>query len=379
MSSNTSSINLFAVKRFLLSRGWHLIKVGRGFESYGPPSHLGLPETFQFILPKEQRASEDSSVILKAIQSIAELYGINPSEITVLLANNRKELPQSLAGSTSVLSTRLIGSSTTDGSISLRIFDQFISETKRLLLDSAAFSVTNSPKLDARPAEAENFLEACRFLQTARGSFVASFEVPDFIVQQRGFDRDEITSKEIAKKLFSILEFVTEKVLKGHQDIFNEDFLFEKSELISYEMFRDISLLIKRTDSEEIEFALKSLDSVFKTSTGPITDEKLRDMDRFVEFVRENTTAEFPVEAQGHIVELRSSDPGKDRNYILVRRSADHAQDLAMYLTSDQYREAASAHTSNRFIHIAGMATQLRTKCRMTRITKFSVVKPTNQ
>lgn len=377
MSLHSSSISLLAVKRFLLSRGWISITIGRNFETYAPPEKLGLPRDFKFYLPIEQRSTEDAFVTEKAIQSIADLYEISASEISVLLADNRKEFPQAKLGGTSVLSTRLIGSNTSDGSISLRIFDQFIGETKRLLLDSAAFAVTNAPKVEARPVEAENFLEACRFLQTARGSFIASLEVPDFIVQQRGFDRDEVSSKAIANRLFAILKFVTEKVLTGRQDIFSEEFLFERPELISYEMLRDIGLLIKRADSEEIEFALKSLDEVLTTSTGPITDDKLRDMDRFVEFVRENTSAEFPVEARGHIVELRSSDPGRDRNYVLVRRSFDHTQDLAMYLTSDQYREAASAHTSNRFVHVAGMATQLRTKCRMTRISQFNVVQPT--
>ncbi len=376
MNLQSSSINLFAVKRFLSSRGWVASKASRGFEVYAPPKTLGLPESFRFSLPIEQKSTEDASVIGRAIQSIADLYEISSSEISILLADNRKEFPQAQLGGISVLSTRLIGSNTSDGSIPLRIFDQFIGETKRLLLDAAAFAVTNAPKVETRPAEAENFLEACRFLQTSRGSFIASFEVPDFIVQQRGFDREEVSSKAIANKLFKILEFVTEKVLKGQQDIFTEDFLVERPELISYEMLRDIGLLIKRSDSEEIEFALKSLDEVLKTSTGPITDNKLRDMDRFVEFVKENTSAEFPIEAQGHIVELRSSDPGRDRNYVLVRRSVDHTQDLAMYLTSDQYREAANAHTSNRFVHVSGMATQLRTKCRMTRITQFRVVMP---
>lgn len=377
MSLQSSPINLVAVKRFLSSRGWVASKVSRGFETYAPPEKLGLPESFRFSLPIEQKSTEDASVIGKAIQSIADLYEINPSEISILLADNRKEFPQAQLGGISVLSTRLIGSNTSDGSISLRIFDQFIGETKRLLLDSAAFAVTNAPKVENRPVEAENFLESCRFLQTSRGSFVASFEVPDFIVQQRGFDREEVSSKTIANKLFAILKFVTESVLKGQQDIFSEEFLFERQELISYETLRDIGLLIKRSDSEEIEFALKSLDEVLKTSTGPITDDKLRDMDRFIQFVKENTSAEFPVDAQGHIVELRSSDPGRDRNYVLVRRSFDHTQDLAMYLTSDQYREAASAHTSNRFVHVTGMATQLRTKCRMTRIAQFKVVQPT--
>jgi hypothetical protein len=376
MSTQNSSFSLIAVKRFLSARGWVSTQKSRDFETFTPPEKLGLPASFKFSLPIEQRSNDDAIVVGKAIQSIAELYGISPSEIAVLVTMNRKEFPQAHLGGISVLSTRLVGLGTSDGSISLKIFDQFINETKRLLLDSAAFAVTNSPKLEVRPVEAENFLDACRFLQTARGSFVASFEVPDFIVQQHGFDRDEVTSKTIAKKLFTVLKFVTDKVLTGNQSIFSEEFLIEQPDVISYEMLRDIALLIKKSDSEEIEFALKSLEEVLTTSTGPITDIKLRDMDRFVDFVRENTSVEFPVDASGHIVELRSSNPGQDRNYVLVRRSHDHTHDLAMYLTSAQYRDAATAHTSNRFIHVTGMATQLRTKSRMTKVTEFRVVQP---
>lgn len=375
--NSKSSISLFATKQFLLSRGWIATAKSKAFESYSAPSQLGLPENFRFILPIQQVSADDSSIIEKAIQGIANLYDINPSEISVLLAGNRQDFPQAIVGGTSVLSTRIIGKSTDDGSIPLRVFEQFIGEAKRLLLDSAAFVVTGSPKLDTRPIEAENFLESCRFLQTARGSFISSFEVPDFIVQQHGFDRDEVSSKTIAIRLFSLISFVNSKVLTGQQEILTEEFLIENPELVSYEILRDIGAIIKRTDSEEIEFSLKSIDKVERTTTGPITDEKLRDMDRFIEFVKENTSAEFPVNAQGYIVELRSSDPGSDRNYVLIRRSIDHTQDLALYLTSDQYREAASAHTNNRIVHVDGMATQLRTKCRMTRINHFQIVQPT--
>jgi hypothetical protein len=376
MKTSNSSFILIAVKRFLSARGWVVKQQSKGFETFTPPEKLGLPGSFKFSLPIEELSNDDSIVIGNAIQSIAELYGIGASEIAVLVTTNRKEFPQDHLGGISVLSTRLVGSETSDGSISLKIFDQFIGETKRLLLDSAAFAVTNSPKLDVRPVEAESFLDACRFLQTARGSFVASFEVPDFVVQQQGFDRDEVTAKNIARKLFRVLALVTEKVLTGDQDIFSEEFLIERADVISYEMLRDIGMLIRKTDSEEIEFALKSLDEVLMTSTGQITDDKMRDMDRFVEYVKDNTSAEFPVSASGHIVELRSSDPGQDRNYVLVRQSVDHKHDLAMYLTSAQYLDAAIAHTSNRFVHVSGMATQLRTKSRMTKVTEFRVVQP---
>jgi hypothetical protein len=375
--NSKNSISLLATKQFLLSRGWTATAKGKAFESYSAPLQLGLPESFRFILPIQQTSADDASVIEKAIQGIATLYDISPSEISVLLAGNRQDFPQATLGGTSVLSTRLIGQNTEDGSISLRTFEQFIGEAKRLLLDSAAFVVTSSPKLEARPIEAENFLESCRFLQTARGSFITSFEVPDFIVQHHGFDRDEVSAKTIANRLFSILKFVNNKVLTGQQEILTEEFLIENSELISYEILRDIGAIIKRSDSEEIEFSLKSLDKVSRTTTGALTDEKLRDLERFIEFVKENTSAEFPVTAQGYIVELRSSDPGSDRNYVLIRRSIDHTQDLALYLTSDQYREAASAHTNNRIVHVDGMATQLRTKCRMTRINHFQIVQPT--
>ncbi len=161
MSSKSSTISLIAVKRFLSSRGWMAKRANEKFENYTPPSLLGLPKNFIFTLPIEQLSADDKHVVEKAIQSIANLYDITSSEISVLLTDSRKEYPQANFKGTSVLSTRLIGSNTLDGSISFRVFDQFIGDTKKLLLDAAAFAVTNAPKIEMHPVEAGNFLDAC--------------------------------------------------------------------------------------------------------------------------------------------------------------------------------------------------------------------------
>lgn len=369
MILSTSSNNLDRIKKFLSFRKWqeNLRGGGSSFKKYYPPQELGLPDNFGFYLPIEQKSPQDIAITENAIQSIAEIYEFSPSEISTLLARDAR-----------VLAARLIGENTNNGSISLRTFDKFINEAKRLLLDSAAFSLNKSPRIERIPIEAENFLEKCRFLQTARGSFIASFEVPDFIVRQRDlYNEEEISSKNVTEKLFSTLKLVTEVVLTGQQDVCSEDFIVNNNNIISYEILRDIGSLIRESDSEEIEFSLKSLENVLKTSTKSITDDKLQKMDKFINFVKNNTSPEFEIKAHGHVVELRSSNPSQDRNYVLVRRSDDRSQDLAMYLTSEQYVEATHAHTSKRFVHISGMATQLRTKCSMTKISQFRVVRPT--
>lgn len=376
MNSQTNSVSLSSVKRFLSNRGWHLSRSGKGFEFFKPPQELKLPESFEFALPIQQRSIDDTSVVGRAIRSIAEIYGFTPSEISVLLTERKKLIQSGDSGESSVWSTRLIGPETADGSISLRVFDLFLSEAKKLLLDAAAFAVTNAPRMESRPASADSFFDSCRFLQTERGSFIASFEIPEIVVQQRGFDAEEVTTSAVTAKLIGIIQFIKDRVFNGNQDIFTEEFLLERSDLISYEVLRDFENMLKRSNSEEMEFSLKSLGEVIRVSTGHLSDIKLRDLERFVDFVRDNTTAEFPVDAIGHIVELRSSDPGKDRNYVLVKRSNEHSQDLAMYLTSAQYHVALEAHGSNRSVHVSGMATQLRTKSRMTKIEHFGLERP---
>jgi hypothetical protein len=373
MNNLDISISLESVKKFLLFRGWTLSRTRKEFEFFTPPKSLALPEGFEFALPAHQKSNGDALVIDRTIRSITDIYGFTPSDITVLLTGNRNLIQTGDSGFSSVWSTRLIGAGTEDGSISLKAFDMFLGESKKLLLDSAAFALTNAPRIESRPPAAESFFESCRFLQTQRGSFIASFEIPEIVIRQRGFEQPEITASAIASKLISLIQLVTDRVFAGHQDIFTEDFLFERADVISYEVLRDFENLLRKSESDEIEFSLKTLEDTTWVSTGFLTDLKLRDLERFVDFVRENTSAEFPVNASGHIVELRSSDPGKDRNYVLVRRSNDHTLDLALYLTSEQYHIALNAHGANRPIHIAGMATQLKTKSRMTRIDHFGL------
>jgi hypothetical protein len=372
MTATTSKVSVSSVKRFLRARGWTSSPTAKGFESFRPPPNdPQLPERFAFFLPLEERSADDAAVVRRAVAGLAEAYGLLPEELTALIAERAIFRG---SGDVSVVSTRLIGNNTTDGSISLKVFDLFLTETRRILVDSAAFAVTSAPRLDTKPPEAETFYESCRFLQTSRGSFITSIEVPSFVVQQQGFDRPEITSQAVLESLFGVISFVTTRVMKGDQTILDEDFLIANPELISYEVLRDIEQLFAKSDSEEIEFGLKSLEYTKTVNTGTLDAIKLGDLTRFVEFVKDHTTAEIEVDAIGLVVELRSSDPGSDRNYVLIRRSPDHTQDLAMYLPAALYRDAAAAHTSGRLVRVRGRASQLRTKFRMTLVEEFGVI-----
>jgi hypothetical protein len=352
------------LQRFLTARRWFRVRTGERLEEYSAPPDLGLPSDFRIAVPRSGEPPDVARFLARITDVLAELY-----------AHSIEQVEPVLETADTVLSIQIDDVGTAAGSIGFNRFDRMLQELRNLILDTAAFVAEEEPVVDRVPPEAIAFLSSCRFLQTARGSFVASVQLPsEQVIRDASLLNPEpVKAKLAVERMSSVLTYVAESVLQRLPELFSPDHVQEHSNLVNLNVLEDVRNLFHQAGDTSLRFSFLDIDETRRISPGRLTADKTGALAEYVEFIRDLVARDLPVDVTGKVVELRSRNPQGNRNYVLVQAHFEHRPTyFAVTLNNELYGVAVHAHRSNRIVRIAGRARRMKTQMKIAELTTFA-------
>lgn len=351
------------IQQYLEKEGWTVAGEHGRFRRLRPPEVLGLPGDYTLSLPTVSDAPDINLYIARVVTMLAGLYNVP-----------RDQLERSITDDATILSIQVIDESTYDGTIPFPRFEGIVEKLRKTLLDTAAFAISQAPLLTGLPDEAYSYLQNCRFLQTAAGSYVANIELPSNreLVSPDLFGEHGLNSDEVNERLRDILSFALGPVMHSEDSIYQQEYLRDSVELLSIDVLKDVADLLDKTPSGEIKFSFSKAGERRVIPSGRLTEQRRAQLDTYVQFLRTRITEPAVIDMEGRIVELRSRNPERDRNYILVAGIVDGQEAyVAVRLSQRDYPTAISAHQRNRKVRVMGEARRMKTQFSITRLLIF--------
>jgi hypothetical protein len=358
-----SHVALGYLQRFLLARGWRRGRSGKRVDEYVPPEQLGLPSDFTIAVPQTAEPPDVPRLLSTIASTLAELYSCSVEQIEPVIES-----------ANAVLTIKISSEATADGTMSFGGLSGMLHELRNLILNTTAFASDQEPVVDRVPNEAYAYLERCRFLQTTRGSFSASVELPTDSIAglQSELNPDGLAGQTVIDKMTSVLAFVSDSVLPGGDELFSDQHLRQHIEVINLRALENIRDLCASVGTAEVVFSVIGVEVSRVVSLGTVTDDKRALLAAYVKFVRRWLTQTFPVDAFGQVVELRSRNPEGNRNYILVEVQFEQRPTfVAAIVNNETYASAVRAHRSGRRVRIVGQAKRMKTQLKMVELQSF--------
>ncbi len=343
---------------YLIHRDWQLLRKTDKFVRLKPSASLELPASYSLVIPIRENTLDYGRSILRVIKVISEIYDISELKLTNLFLQDG-----------TILSFRFVDEETARGSLSLRHFEGFLEKFKKALLDIASATALKTPFVEEYALEAETYLNHCKYLQTEHGSFVTNIQLPSELIlrQPSLFDQSPMLAEEINQKLFEYLQFTVESVLENDERIYSDDFVEQRQNFLSVQIFEDIDGIIRKANSRNIYFSFIGKTYSKEVKAENLTEEKYAYLSEFIRFLKQEVEENIALDVIGKIVELRSRNPNSDRNYILVSTQfEEQAIFLAMHLDNVDYQRAIQAHRNNREINVRGRAKRMKTQYKIT-------------
>jgi len=364
--AETKRRDIDSLRQFLLSRGWHVSRSREKFERYSPPASLNVGNQFYITLPTGSVTAGTQDRYFNEVSTIlAQLYGWSPDN-----------LERAVEPSSTVFSIRFSGDDdTARGTIPLVDFEAFLSRLKDLIRDIADFATSNLPFTGEALEVADSFVRECQFLQTERGSFVSRIELPTSVTLRPGdMLQSAISGKDAADRLADVLTFVSDRVLKGDETIYDDETFVNSSEVLNVNVLEDVETLVEHIGDRAVTFHFARPDMEKQVATGRVSAPELARLSDYVRFVREKLSQTVPIDLVGAVVQLRSRDPEGNRNLVTVQAADRAFLPLVVALDSARYQIAVDAHVHKRPVRIRGNAVKLKTQLKMLRLDDFGLL-----
>jgi hypothetical protein len=355
------------VVAFLEQQAWVPRRETNGLIFYYPPDNLGIKGKFSLAVPIEGRSGAIKALEASA-DMLAQLYGFARVGDLLSRMTSTVELAQPVR-----LSARFIDLSTSNDTLPLASLAGYATNMCQGLYRGAKFKLGIESK--ENQLLAQQFVNECKFLQTERGSFITSVEVPAYLLKQSDlFGGEELTSAQVCSSIFLGLQFISQRILNDDLPFDSEEILGDTISLFDVELLESISEVVISPEIETIEFGLQAGGSARKISTGKLTGSKKERLRDYCAFVKKLMRGESDMDVKGTIVELRSRDPEGNKNYIRV--VADFYGDrtfISAALSNEQYQLAVEAHRKKQFVRLVGHGMRLKTQIRMTELKDFEI------
>ena len=127
-------------------------------------------------------------------------------------------------------------------------------------------------------------------MQTEKGSFVAKIQLPskELIKDSELFDREEIFSEEINRKLSEVLTFVNQNIFEGDTQV-TEEYLMENETKINIKLFKNIKLFFEKANLKNIDFSFHNIANSETIVNQNITALKLHKLNQFVDQIESHS------------------------------------------------------------------------------------------
>ncbi len=332
------------IKSFLINRNWRQDgSFGQNFDRFYSPQELNLSSNFYLEIPK----IGGKSGFQRYAQGIAEIL----SEI-YLESMTVEDIRHIFSHNESVFSLGIADFDTVNGTIRLDRYRQSIDCLFKVIKNAVIFVATGQPIFGNAKIEVAGYINACRILQTAKGSYVTKLELP--------FKQLNLFSEgSVPDKLIEVIEFVNINVVNTPLNSIDSNYVLANKEYINIELLTSIKNLFKSAEIRDADFTLLTQKSFKKISSRRI-NEKLNHLEKFIKIVKDILLEEIPLEIIGTIFRLNSKDTQRGGTIWVETEIAEEKEIVEVILNSDMYLEAVEAHKTENRVRIKGLAKQRR-------------------
>lgn len=360
--SRGPSISLGLLRLFLERKGWSILfREGRG-QVWQAPDELALPAGYRLHLPHGDETKGGAVATGRVASILSELYDLPP-----------EELAAQAGGVHAILALQLQSPDYDGGSLPFLSFEAMVERLRKTLLHTAAFVLTEMPTIEDVPEEAHRYLERCRFLQTAKGSYVARVQLPEneSLVEATLFD-EGVSSQVVTDTLVDALSFVTTRIFRDDRSIYTDEGMEQEASVINIDVFRDIGELLDKSGAKSVNFTVTSGDGVRTLPSGQISAQNLQRLDTFIDFARLRLAADQEIDVVGRIVELRSRRPDRRRNHVGIAAMLDGREVyIALTMGKQDYPYAVMAHNLNKMVRLRAAVRRMKTQLRVIKLESF--------
>lgn len=351
-------------EKFLIERNWEKLAVEKPrYDVFSPPKNLSFDKDYLLYLPKNYNFRDFETNIIKLIEVINSIYTESIEELESIILESKE-----------ILSFHIESEKVKNGKISISTFPDLLSKIRKVLHETAAFTVIGKPHILDQVEEAERYINLCNFLRNDKGSLITKIELPkNESIRIANIFEEEIQAKQINKKVIDVLSFVNSDLLDI--ETYEDTYLKKHQSVININVIDAIRELYNETDLADIEIELKSINKPQKTSIKGLNREKIDTLRTFTKSVREKINEIFEEVIYGKVIELSSKDVDGEKNKVKINAIVRNIDtNVIVYLSPSEYQKAIEAHKNNRLIQIEGTLEKEKTQYRVTKLRTFEVL-----
>jgi hypothetical protein len=214
----SKKLNHLVVQRYLINTGWEKIKNKREYISIFVKKTDGKVIE-EVMIPHDKDLVDYRSVMVDTVKKICYVEGRSEENLI-----NDLLLPLA-----DIIKIRIIRDDIDDGTIPLSDGFKFYENAKKMLLSTACDII--QPELYHKKLsfkQAQQFIEKCRFGQTEKGSFIASFICPFVIKKEDNLEQISIFgdkedyensfTREVTTRIMESIHYVKSSIDKGEEN-----------------------------------------------------------------------------------------------------------------------------------------------------------------
>jgi hypothetical protein len=359
----TTSLGLLeSVLQLLAERRWTRSSATDRFFVFVPPDSERASD-FRLYIPRDPAAVDFSRSIENSVEAIASFYGAPTSSIEALL------LPAS-----EVLSVRLAGEGYTGGAAPFPQFERMLEHLKRAITRAAAFVITDDPITQDTPSAAKRYLDQCWFMQTARGSFVTRVALPTspILLYQYSLFHRPSSGESVTNALRRVATLVGERVLRNDPTVFSSEGFGAVRDSVSVNVLEELSKLLHGAGAKDVDLSFNRRGEEARVAMSNLTAPRLKLLDDFIAFTREQVGASFVIDVEGHVFEVRRARRGRGSNFVGMEAPVEgRLQDVTFKVDRGSLHVFLEHIESGLPIRVRGLARRLRTQIRIESDLQF--------
>jgi hypothetical protein len=339
------------ITTFLNSRNWNYIRSGSLFDYYKPPKSLHLGSEYELEIAKDEAKPGFQNFTNSLTDVIFDLYG---NEFTI------EDLKTFFSCDETILSFRIDDDDTKNGSIQLERFSKAIDNLKLVFKQTVTFLSSEKPIFGQSKQQAELYIKNCRALQSEYGSYVTKVQLPAHTMLKTGQLSD---SKEVPKKLYEVLDFTDNEILKNKVKVENIDkkYFQGHKDFINVELLSSIKDLCHQSNLNKFDFSFDSFNQS-KVLTFDSVKSQMKYFNSYIRQLKVILLEETPLEFVGHVIKLSSNSPkNSDLNKIVIEGEiSNNKERVEVVLNKADYEKAIEAHKEELSVRVTGIAKQLQ-------------------
>ena len=338
--------------------------------------HKADDKAEQLIVPLDTRLDDYAELVAHAVSRLAGFESRSTTDI----------LDHLLLPPADMLQFRDTGVGAADGTLSLDQAANFVTGIKKALL-SQAHSVLKPQAYHPRlgRGEAEQFVDACRFGQTRRGSFAMTLACPLNAVPTEGqlFQHQSPFARQVTS---SFMQALAEIAGAAQGESADELLSRDTHPLINANLCEALVLMKPEAGSPLLEISASWSRAARLPDPARVPSEVRFDAESFAvaEYIAPLLRAQHKPEVSLFVgyVDILRGDPGPDGRplgeVVLSLLIGDESLRARAYLSTEDYATAASAHLGNAPVLVRGELHRLARLNRLERIESFRLPEPSD-